>query len=142
MKLYDVNPLLALWRQDHPAAPAARRWLAGVGPHPWATCELTWSGSVRLSCNPAIFHPPLTAGEAFRLLRQNTAAATHRFLDLKPGDETLFNEIFRRCHGYRQIADAFLIHMAICHNATLATFDAELRHLSLDPDAVEVIPLN
>ena len=140
MFLFDVNVLLALFDPGHDMHLHARRWWLAKGKVPWCSSEITRTGFVRISCNPHATTNPKSAAEAWRLLESNIRATNHRLLTLEvstaaPGD------VLHRCHVYRQVTDAFLIHLAIAHGAVLATFDHRLKHLSPDPDAVEVIPL-
>lgn len=140
-RLYDVNLLFALFSPDHQHHETAVEWRRRVGEHQWATCEITWSGFVRLSCNPNF--PPLAvnAVSAMRLLAHNTRSSQHTFLRFESAALELLAEILRKCQGYRQVTDAFLIHIAVTNQATLSTTDRRPKHLSPDPDAVEVVPL-
>lgn len=142
MFLFDVNVMLALFDPEHDMHPRARSWWMSKGEVPWCSCELTRTGFIRLSCNPSATTNPKSPMEAWRVLDGNSNGTRHRLITL--GSSTTGSSpagILRRCQGYRQVTDAFLIHLAISHGAVIATFDQRLKHLSPDPDAVEVIPL-
>lgn len=141
MFLYDVNLLFAMLTSDHEHHVAARTWRNSLADRSWASCEMSISGFIRLSGNPHVTKAPKKPAEAWHLLKMNMEASPHRLLNAPPPGSPTFEEIMRRCQAYRQVTDAFLIHLAIANGAVLATFDHRLKHLSPDPDAVEVIPL-
>lgn len=141
MFLFDVNVVLALFDPEHDMHSRARHWWTTKEHALWCTCEITRTGFVRLSCNPNATTNPKTAVAAWQILQSNCQAEKHRLLTLDADDGTSLNVTLSRCQGYRQVTDAFLIHLAIANGAVLATFDHRLKHLSPDPDAVEVIPL-
>lgn len=126
--LLDVNVLLALAWPNHVHHAAAHAWLAECG-RPWATCPLTQTGFVRLSCNPAVVGRTVLAAEALSLLAANTALPDHVFW---PAELTLADAVapFRgRLVGHRQLVDAYLLGLALHHGGQLATFDRGLAAL-------------
>ncbi|PAW66285.1 MAG: hypothetical protein B9S38_13905 [Verrucomicrobiia bacterium Tous-C4TDCM] len=141
MFLYDVNLLFAMFTADHEHHAAARRWRTSLVDKRWATTDLTVSGFVRLSGNPHITSHPKSPLEAWRLLTGNFAGSNHHYLNSTPPASDPLPEILRRCQGYRQVTDAFLIRLAIANHAVLATFDSGLQHLSPEPQAIKVVPL-
>jgi len=141
MFLYDVNLLFAMLTPDHEHHSAARRWRTKVADKTWATSEITLSGFIRLACNPATSPSPRLPAEAWALLRANRKGPHHTFLSMTAQADQCLTGVLGRCQGYRQVTDALLLAVAIENNATLATFDSRLRHLSPDPAAVEVVPL-
>ena len=141
MFLYDVNLLLAMFTADHEHHAAARRWRTSLADKRWASTDLTVSGFIRLSANPRVTSLPKSPLESWRVLSSNFAGSSHHTLGAAPPAPDLLAEILRRCQGYRQVTDAFLIHLAIANHAVLATFDSGLKHLSPEPDAIEIVPL-
>lgn len=139
MHLLDVNLLFALLSPDHPHHQLARRWWVQREGKSWATCETVQMGFVRLASNKTAIQIPRPPGEAFDMLARNTARPDHHFLEART-DEFL-RKTLRRTQGYRQVTDAYLVALALSHGCKFATFDQKLRHLSPDPDAIEIIPL-
>lgn len=139
MILYDVNLLFAMLVPDHEFHRAARRWRIEVEDKDWATCEITVSGFVRLSCNSALGFGSRLPAEAWAVLQANRHHPRHSFLFLK-SDATL-EGILARCQGHRQVTDAVLLAIALDNGARLATFDGRIRHLSPLPEAVIEVPM-
>jgi toxin-antitoxin system PIN domain toxin len=137
--LYDLNLLAALSHREHGFNAAAKKWHRDLGDHHWATCEQTRTGFVRLSMNPTVVATPLSALQALEVLCKNTESPRHEFLTPALGNEKLLHEILRRVQGYRQVPDAYLIHLAATNGYIFATFDQKLKHLSPDPSAIEII---
>jgi predicted nucleic acid-binding protein len=102
----------------------------------WATCAITELGFVRISSTPAMCNPPRSPREAAALLALMLADPHHVFLDAL-GPVSDLNS-WPRIVGYRQVTDAYLIHVAHSAMAKLLTFDTRLTHLG-PKGAVEVI---
>jgi toxin-antitoxin system PIN domain toxin len=141
MYLYDVNLLFAMLTPDHEFHRAARRWRIEASGKDWATCEITVSGFVRLSCNPALGFDSRLPSEAWDVLQANRRSPHHSFLTLIPKSDGLLEEILGHCRGHRQVTDALLLAIAMENGARLATFDSRIRHLSPDSDAVVQVPV-
>lgn len=141
MHLFDINLLLALLDPEHANHERATRWALARKDPEWATCELTWSGFIRVIGNPKATLNPRPAGQAWRMLRANLASPHHRYISLGKVRLPKLDRIFDRCQVHNQVTDALLIEIALGNDAVLATFDARLRHLSPRPEAVEIIPL-
>ena len=126
--LLDVNVLVALAWPNHMHHLAAHEWFAARSPKQWATCSLTQTGFVRVSSNPATTAEARTPAEAIELLELIVSLPGHVFwkdevamTDLSiPRDSLL---------GHRQVTDAHLVQLAVCHGGRLATFDRGLREL-------------
>jgi toxin-antitoxin system PIN domain toxin len=142
VNLFDINLLISLFDPEHAHHDRATRWAVSRPDPAWATCELTLAGFIRVLGNPKATKNPRSADEAWSILRANLASGHHRYLGFAPDKPPRLERILARCQGHNQVTDALLIQLAISHSVRLATFDAKLRHLSPDPDAVEVIPLN
>jgi uncharacterized protein len=139
--LFDINLLVSLLDPEHAHHIRATRWAISRPDPTWATCELTWAGFIRVLGNPKATKNPRPADEAWLMLRANFQSGHHRYLAWGAAQPPRLERMLSRCQGHNQVTDALLIQLAICHSARLATFDARLRHLSPDPDAIEVIPL-
>lgn len=122
--LLDVNVLLALAWPHHPFHPAAVRFMDRR--QVWATCAATQLGFLRVSLNPALTHVPVTAAEALAHLAALAADPGHRYLAECP-EPAGCPEAFGWVLGNRQVADAYLVKLAVHHGARLLTFDAKLR---------------
>lgn len=140
MHLFDINLLLALLDPEHANHLRATQWAIGRSEPAWATCELTVTGFVRVLGNPKATKNPRPADEAWKILSANFHSAHHTHIGLKHSDLPGTGRHLSRCQGHNQVTDALLIRIAHANHAKLATFDARLRHLSPDPDLVEVIP--
>jgi toxin-antitoxin system PIN domain toxin len=133
--LLDVNVLLALAWPNHQFHKAAVKRMERSG-EKWATCAITELGFVRISSNPVMCNPPKSPREAAGLLTLMVADAHHVFLDaLSPVSDL---NSWPKIVGYRQVTDAYLIHVAHSAMAKLLTFDIRLAHLG-PKGAVEVI---
>jgi uncharacterized protein len=135
MYLLDANALIALLWPAHLHHHQARSWFTATRASGWCTCALTQAAFVRVVSQPAFRSPPVSVGDAARLLSANLVAADHRFL---PIDVTLL-DVLAHCTGgvvgHRQITDAWLITVAHKHGARLATFDRRMSSLlATDPE--------
>jgi len=141
MKLFllDANILLALAWPNHPFHQRAVTRLAQRERRRWATCLLTQAAFVRLSSNPAVIPGAKSPAETGHMLGRLIEDPDHVFLEAKSRQLPRLQHLLERCHGPNQVNDAFLIWLALSHGATLLTFDAPLRHLSPEPELVEVI---
>lgn len=136
--LLDVNVLIAMFDAEHVSHAAAHRWSSHQVEHRWATCALTENAFVRIVSQPAYEHP-ISIARAFEVLRRNMAAVDH---ELWPCDVSVLDPAVidsTRLHGHRQVADAYLLALAVRHDGRFVTFDrsvplsavhaAEERHL-------------
>ncbi len=141
MKLFllDANVLLALAWPNHPFHHRAVARLARRERRRWATCLLTQAAFVRLSSNPAVIPSAKSPAEAGYLLGELIDDPNHVFLEAKSRQLARLQELLARCHGHNQVNDAFLMWLALCHEASVLTFDAPLRYLSPKPEFVELI---
>jgi len=85
---------------------------------------LTQTGFVRLSLNPQVVGVSIDCTAALALLTGLVNHPNHRYLEtaasLTAGP---FTDLASRIFGYRQVADAALLHLARTHGAKLVTFD-------------------
>lgn len=132
--LLDVNVLFALLWPDHESHSAAQRWFRDHAKKGWATCPLTQVAFVRLSSHRSRSINALHPSAAIDLLEKNTGHPYHEFWS---DNLTLADALapFReRIIGHQQIADAYLLSLAMRKKAHLVTFDKAIAAL-LPPSA-------
>ena len=127
--LLDVNVLVALAWPNHVHHDATRAWFDERRLSGWATCPLTESGFIRVSCNPSVVHQTVTPSDAIDLLIRLRQLESHTFWPLDRSVTTLPEDILARIQGYRQITDAVLLAAAIQRGGQLATLDGGLERL-------------
>ena len=127
--LLDVNVLIALFWPDHEAHDRAQQWFARKGRSGWATCPFTQAGFVRILSNPSFSTQAVTPHEAMRLLVANLNHSGHQFWK----DEITFADAVQpfqaRLKGHQQVADAYLLGLAMHQRGKLATFDKKIGSL-------------
>jgi toxin-antitoxin system PIN domain toxin len=136
--LLDVNVLLAISDVGHVHHDRARAWWKGHRSAGWASCPLTQNGFVRIISKPG-YGRPVPLHTALSGLAAQLAQPGHEFW---PDDISIAdNRVFDRSHilGHNQIADLYLLALAVKHGGRLVTFDrrvplravrgAEVRHL-------------
>ena len=140
--LLDINILTALLWPTHEHHDMAHRWFAGRGDAPWATCSLTQLGFVRIVSNPAFSRDALSPTEAVALLGGNLVHPAHEFWTDTLQVPAAVKGMEARLHGYKQLADAYLLGLAHRRKGILVTFDRGLRTLAGDEfsASLEVIP--
>lgn len=142
--LLDVNVLIALFWPSHESHQTVVRWFARNSSKGWATCPFTQAAFVRISSNPAFSPLAVSPRDALNLLRANLSHPSHHFWR----DEIGLNEAIRqfepRLVGHQQIADAYLLGLALHRKGTLATLDRSTRALlperSPNLAHIEIIP--
>lgn len=141
--LLDANALLALAWPNHPHHRRVHRWLADQPQRPWATCALTQSAFVRLSCNPRIVGVTVFPRQALDILTHNTAVESHRFWSEQPPVAVLLAPFRDRLIGYRQVTDVYLLGLAVSRSGCLVTFDSGLAAIAGDDyqPALELLDL-
>jgi toxin-antitoxin system PIN domain toxin len=135
-----VNLLLAFAWSQHPHHHKADEWLSNNRQRPIILCEINTAGFVRISSNPAVFDPPKPPVHSWSWLDEFAPHGTLASCFSKQA-RGAFSVIASRIQGHSQVADAMLIAIARTCDATLATFDHRLTHLSPEPSTVEIIPL-
>jgi uncharacterized protein len=141
--LLDVNVLIALLWPAHEHYDAAHGWFGARGPRAkWATCPLTQMAFVRIISNPAFSPDALAPTDALGVLERNLAHPGHEFWPNALGMVEAVGPVVSRIQGYRQIADAYLLGLALGRRGTLATFDRGIRVLASGERtaALEVVP--
>ena len=127
--LLDVNALLALvwpFQQHHEKV---RTWFVANAARHWATCPITQAGCVRLLSNLAVTPDALRVSEAVQLLAANLQHPGHVFWPDKLDLPASLNLCGVPLQGYRQINDAYLLALALHHQAHLVTLDSSIASL-------------
>jgi hypothetical protein len=136
--LLDVSMLIPLFDAGHVHHNRAKAWWGENAGPGWSSCAMTQNGFVRIVCQPK-YPRPARMRDALAVLRRQIAQGDHQFWpdDVSIADEQLFNPAF--ILGPSQIADVYLIGLAVKHGGRLVTFDrgmplkavrgAEARHL-------------
>jgi len=121
--LLDVNVLVALFDPDHVHHQLAHDWFADHRTDGWATCPLTEMGFVRVVSRPNYGSPLARPADLLPLLRRFCAGREHHFwtaaISLRDG--TIFTPAL--VQGHRQLADIYLLGLAVTMKGRLVTFD-------------------
>lgn len=134
--LLDVNFLIALAWPSHVHHSPAHAWFAANSRSGWATCPLTECGFARISSNPKFTRDAVAPLEAIAQLGTIVKMPGHHFWpdEYSLGELTVFKNY--ALGGHRQIADAYLLSLAVRRGGKLATFDKGIRSLVM-PGSVE-----
>ena len=132
--LLDVSVLIALAWPHHVHHDAARAWFSEGQQDGWATCTLTESGFVRVSCNPLAMQHNVTPLHAISILEELIEEGNHSFWPMDWSIVDLPDSIGARLQGYRQVTDAVLLATAMQQGGKLATFDAGMEGLVTESD--------
>ncbi|MGQ0528647.1 MAG: TA system VapC family ribonuclease toxin [Panacagrimonas sp.] len=141
-RLLDANVLLALGIQHHSQNAAAVRWFDGRWGKPWATCPFVECGFIRIGANLKRTPGAGNIAGVHRAMTDLRKAPKHHFFadDFSP----LEIPFLAKLQGHQQLTDAYLLQLAVRHDAVLATFDSGIktmaRDLLRDADRVELIP--
>jgi uncharacterized protein len=124
--LLDVNVLIALLDDAHVFSRRANEWL-DAAPRRIATCPIVENGVIRIMSAPSYSAMHRATPEQIADgLRSLAEAMDHEFWadDVSMLDETLVD--FSRLHGHRQVADAYLLALAVRRGGAIASFDKAL----------------
>ncbi len=128
MALLDVNALIALVDLDHVEHRAMEKWFLKHHSSGWATCPLSENGMVRVLSQAAYPSGQRTPAEVVQILNALKAAFDDSY-EFWPDDVSLSDgEIFDEAliAGPRQVTDAYLLGLAMRHDATIVSFDKAL----------------
>ena len=141
--LLDVSVLIALAWPHHVHHDAARTWFSEGQWDGWATCALTESGFVRVSCNPSAMQHNVAPLHAISVLEELIEEGNHSFWPMDWSIVDLPHSISTRIHGYRQVTDAVLLATAMQQGGRLATLDVGMKDLLAEKDRafLYVIPV-
>jgi hypothetical protein len=127
--LLDINVLLALFWPDNPDHMIAQRWFRENHKKGWATCPATQAAFVRLASNRAFTINALNPSDAISLLEKNVRHPNHEFWAESFELTDLLAPFRQRITGHRQIADAYLLGLAMKKRGRLVTFDKAIAAL-------------
>lgn len=124
--LMDVNVLIALIDPMHSHHARAHAWFQREGSAAWASCALTQNGVLRIIGHARYPEGPGSPGRVMPLLAHLCATPGHRFWsdDISLLDPQSIDP--QRLLHSAQIADTYLLALAIHHGGKLATFDKRL----------------
>lgn len=129
--LLDVNVLMAISWPDNANHAAAQRWFAEHMKAGWATCPMTQSAFVRLSSNRSVTENALHPSAAITLLERHSQNPYHEFWNANLTFTDAVAPFRERIIGHQQIADAYLLGLAMRKKARLVTFDKAITALLL-----------
>jgi toxin-antitoxin system PIN domain toxin len=125
--LLDINVIIALLDTFHTFHDRAHVWWAANSIHGWASCPITENGVVRILSHPNYtqrrrFNP----AEVISLLQTFAQSTRHQFWadDLSLCDAQVFAA--NRLLSSQQLADQYLLALAVHHGGRLATFDQSI----------------
>jgi toxin-antitoxin system PIN domain toxin len=137
-RLLDVNVLLALAWPAHEFHVRVQAWFQDIRSSGFATCPLTQSGFVRISCNPHFSPQAVSPPVALLLIDEITALPEHEFWP----DALSLREAIPPHHplrGHRQITDAYLAALAASRGGVVSTLDRAMLTLAESSVRVEWI---
>jgi uncharacterized protein len=137
--LLDVNVLIALAHEDHTAHGRVKRWFRGTADLRWATCPLTEAGFVRVVSNPSFQAPAVDQDDVRAMLAALRALPGHQFWPIDFGFEEAVAPFADRFFGHQQVADVYLLALAIRNRGKLVTLDRGLAFLAGDEFAAKVV---
>jgi hypothetical protein len=124
--LLDVNVLIALIDPTHVGHDTAHQWFAATGAASWATCPLTENGVIRIVGHPKYPNSAGSPAAVVPILARFHALPGHVFW---PDDLSLIESDIvdgTRIATPAQVADTYLLALAIAHDGQLATLDRRL----------------
>lgn len=126
--LYDTSCLIVLLDKNHVSHQAVAAWHIDNMTQGWLSCPLTQNGCLRILSQPS-YANTVSIADAVELLQAAIATEHHQFIpdDISLLDDALVDD--RRLLGHRQIADVYLLALAVVHDARLVTLD---RRIPLD----------
>ncbi|MGH9380333.1 MAG: TA system VapC family ribonuclease toxin [Thermoanaerobaculia bacterium] len=133
--LLDVNLFVALAWPSHVHHALAHRWFRRNHEDGWATCPLTQSGFVRVSCNRLVLPQPASPRDAVLLLRELIELPGHVFWSDDVSIARSQACALDYLTGHRQVTDAHLLALATLRGGRLATLDRRIE--ALVPEGVE-----
>jgi len=127
--LLDVNILIAMAWPAHDSHDKVQAWLSIHAPSGWATCPLTQSAFVRILSNPAFSSNSLSPRDALALLQTNLSHSGHEFWPDELSLVQALSSLASHLEGHQQVADAYLLGLAIHKEGKLATMDKSIVRL-------------
>ena len=137
--LPDVNIWVALSDPAHTAYERATEWLLGSHGARLLLCPVTEAGFVRIAASPLVGKKSIA--DAMRMLKEIAAMPNIAHLPVSVSWQELIQPIAPRLHGYRQVADALLLGLAIRNGAVLVTLDRAIQALAGEAYAANLLTL-
>jgi uncharacterized protein len=140
--LLDVNVLIALLDPMHVHHEPAHQWFATRGDLAWASCALTQNAVLRILGHPRYPNSPGAPAVVATVLQQLIRHPRHQFwadsLSLLTAPEVQASSLLDSA----QIADTYLLALAVRQEARLASFDRRLVTSAVagGSEALELIP--
>ncbi len=130
--LLDLNVLIALADPEHIHRQKAERWFLSAGKEDWGICPLTEAGFIRVVTNPAMRPAAVTRERAIAILQALMAHPGCRYWPITNAESwvALTAPFASRISGHHQVADAYLLGLAIKNDGVLVTFDRDLKYLA------------
>jgi toxin-antitoxin system PIN domain toxin len=126
--LLNVNALIALTDPDHAHHALVTRWFDAAGHLEWGVCSFTESGFVRVTSNPR--YGNRTVAAATQLLQLLANRPGYCYWPIQDSWTSLVEPFRARIVGHQQIADAFLLGLAIKEDGVLVTLDKAIRTMA------------
>ena len=120
--------LIALTDNKHILYARAIQWFDASGHRDWGVCALTVAGFLRLLANPKI--GSLSVEEASEVLAALIDHPGYRFWPIDDDWATLTAPFRERVFGHQQIADSYLLGLAVKENGILVTMDKAIQYLA------------
>ena len=125
--LLDVNVLVALTQSEHVHYLTVTRWFDSQA-HDWGLCAFSEAGFLRTSINPNVGN--LTVSDATQILAGLAERPGYRYWPINESWISLVEPFRERIYGHQQVADAFVLGLAVQANGVLVTLDKAFRHLA------------
>lgn len=138
--LLDVNVLIALLDPKHTHAEVAGSWFEQIHGEVWATCPMTENGVIRIMSAPSYQRTSNHPSDHVRVLDRFCQFGGHHFWPDDISSRTIVASGMQLKSS--DLADIYLLALAIEHGSKLATFDEKIpaHVLPGGVDALEVIP--
>jgi len=126
MFLLDVNVVIALIDPAHIHHDIAHRWFGTEANENFATCPLVQNGVVRIVGHPAYPNAQASPAIVAEILNKLLQHPGHVFWpdDVSLLDPARFDSTALLSH--KQVADAYLLGLAVAHAGKLATLDTKI----------------
>jgi toxin-antitoxin system PIN domain toxin len=125
--LLDVNVALALFDSGHIHHRLVALWFTDPDLQ-WGLCGFSEAGFLRVSSNPAVGNWSLK--QATDVLKTFTNDPNYRYWPISEEWASLIAPIASQIFGHQQIADAYLLGLAIKESGVLVTLDKAFRQLA------------
>ena len=125
--LVDINVLIALTQADHIHFKTATSWFDSPDLD-WALCAFSQAGFLRLAANPSVGR--LTFNDASRMLAVLISRPGYRYWPITADWDELVAPFRERVWGHQQVADAWLLGLAVKEGGVLVTLDKAIRSMA------------